>query len=80
MCSQKLDSSLSPIKAIRKPESNEEICDLETETDDTVFDLKTVYNCFSACLTEDGDIYLDNYLSAYKELKKYVSFLGQPHF
>lgn len=71
MCSQKLDSTTSsPTKAIRKPESNEEICDLETESDEGVFDLKTVYNCFSTCLTKDGDIYLDNYLSAYKELKK----------
>lgn len=70
MCSQKLDSTVSPIKAIRKPESNDEICDLQTESDDSVFDLKTVYKCFSACLLEDGDIHLDNYLSAYKELKK----------
>lgn len=34
------------------------------------FDLNYVHDNFDACLTNDGDIALDRYLNAFRELQK----------
>ncbi|XP_054269791.1 ceramide-1-phosphate transfer protein-like [Macrosteles quadrilineatus] len=46
------------------------------ETNINFFDLKYVHDNFVACLINDGDISLDMYLNAYRELQKFCNLMG----
>uniref|UniRef100_A0A1B6M8G6 Glycolipid transfer protein domain-containing protein n=1 Tax=Graphocephala atropunctata TaxID=36148 RepID=A0A1B6M8G6_9HEMI len=40
------------------------------------FDFKSVHDNFAACLIDNGDIELDTYVNAYKELQKFCQLMG----
>jgi hypothetical protein len=44
--------------------------EVDEKTSDIKFNIRVVHDAFSACLLENDDVAMDDYLLAYKELYK----------
>ncbi|XP_046673472.1 ceramide-1-phosphate transfer protein [Homalodisca vitripennis] len=61
-------------KELHQSEINGEITSVQTS--EHFFDFRSVHDNFAACLIDDGDIELDTYVNAYRELQKFCQLMG----
>ncbi|GFG37867.1 hypothetical protein Cfor_08756 [Coptotermes formosanus] len=51
--------------------------EVDEKTSDIKFNIRVVHDAFSACLLENDDVAMDDYLLAYKELYNFFQLLGK---